>query len=993
MPQHQQRLAPPSLLTSPPPSPSSPHSSSSSRHKQHASRQQSVALAHDITSLVLSLQGLAQRLDPYCSPVLHWVTFVLTWQNNYVSLLCGIAIVVCCLKWEYTVHLPFLLGIGGLGFAYARRLGRGVRKRFINPQPPTVPHLIHYLISVTSTLHSFVDTLDSLSSLVTFTRKSERASLGLFRAVIVSYVVWLIATAVVGVRGVSTVCGLLIIAWGSEFGQVLRETVVKSLCDVATSLGMHVEWMDEDDDEEDESETKRQRKDSVSKLAAAAAAEEAEMLRRGSDVASRHILGIRPAPPSRQKAQVTVQTAPAPGATNKKPATKAKKSTKPRSPVVPGIPTTAIPAIPITRIIPANNVTRVERPTTVITKDVVQQENSLPEEATDAPKAVETSSEPRIPSVTEAPTTSEADSGRPTSTGSSTSSESGQSGKDSRPRSGSSTDSDTHATRVRNRLAEVVARSATPNQTKRDTLGLPDSAVDLAGSQNEKGLSDAISEDTSDTITKEDHVPDESNVSVDYHPDWAFPEDETDDFRKELAGSLLRNRKPTPYHSRETSEDYFASSSKDAANSGSVTLTDSLPRRRASSLSNPTIGFLSDADRNHDTEPDSGSDTESLDSVPYLRRRRSCDSDLTIDALADFSNPRRSSYMNTPQPPSRSSSRTRAPSNASTLSSDSFSSRTRSDSSSTASGTLKRDYTVPATLLTDADYASPSVPISPTLSNHSSRSSFRGSNRKALNMILSFETYENQRWWVGVGWVPHLLPTERGAWTDHTGTKPLPKASFDLPEFRRDQLAQMNIKIGSDDSGTEFGLDLEHKRYAWDWDGPWQVDMYGSTTDEDGWEYGDNFWGGWKNRKTLKRVVRRRRWVRLARLFELGRKRSVTFGTSIIFEEPVLDIIGEEVQENAEGNVDDDEWETRSPSFDEDEEMYEDRDDALVPSDAEQERARMWHDIAGDIAGVDSTEIGDVPAKRARATSVPPPSTSTFGRHETGRIRSGSAGI
>ncbi|KAJ3209283.1 peroxisome- protein [Dinochytrium kinnereticum] len=160
-----------------------------------------------------------------------------------------------------------------------------------------------------------------------------------------------------------------------------------------------------------------------------------------------------------------------------------------------------------------------------------------------------------------------------------------------------------------------------------------------------------------------------------------------------------------------------------------------------------------------------------------------------------------------------------------------------------------------------------------------SRSSTRWENRKPLDVVLSFECFENQRWWVGLGWVPNLLPAERTPWTDFTGTRATPKESFELLPFRREQLLSWK---------TEVPLDLA-KRYAWEWDGAWYVDTRGGgqigEVDEEGWSYADNFWKDWKNRKTLKRVVRHRRWVRHARLFELGAKQSVKFSSESLDEE------------------------------------------------------------------------------------------------------------
>ncbi|KAI9364384.1 hypothetical protein DFJ73DRAFT_809088 [Zopfochytrium polystomum] len=164
-------------------------------------------------------------------------------------------------------------------------------------------------------------------------------------------------------------------------------------------------------------------------------------------------------------------------------------------------------------------------------------------------------------------------------------------------------------------------------------------------------------------------------------------------------------------------------------------------------------------------------------------------------------------------------------------------------------------------------------PEKPRRGSSSSRSSLRSRKRSGipLDVVLSFECYENQRWWVGLGWVSHLLPAERPPWSDFGGSRSTPRESFELLPFRAEQLLAWKDEVPLDPS----------KRYSWEWDGPWYVDVSGGgqvgDVDEEGWAYADNLWKDWKNRKTLKRVVRHRRWVRHARLFDLGLKQSVKF--------------------------------------------------------------------------------------------------------------------
>ncbi|KAI8918232.1 integral peroxisomal membrane peroxin-domain-containing protein [Powellomyces hirtus] len=819
-----------------------------------------VPIAHDITSLLLSLQGLFQRLSPYISPAVHWLTFILTWQNKYLSACvvaayCGIVF----LGWEAAVHLPFMAGVVGLGYLYAKRLGRGVGTPQVNPPPPTIPHLLHTLISVSSHLHSLADALDSFASLVTFTRKSETASLAFFRAVIVLYACIAATIFCIGLRAVLMIVGVVGLCWGSDFAQLAKGVAFIKVQEISKQLGMDVQWVDEDEDE-----------DVDDKKSAIAEQEKAEALRRGSEVAARQLMGVP-----------KVGTRPKPSAANAKGAP-VKKAVKAGPKAVPGAPKPLVvkkpvAALPVLAETAAPQVTPTTAELSVVPpgKKVVEsaKSTSSPVAATSAEvqessdkQSAQSEQDQHLALLASAPPKTGPTGPIPDAPGP----------EINRPTSATSSGSSPEdQDRVQSRLAQVVRQPSQPSPPP--TTELPPNERDIVAAELDE--------------------PDESNVSVDMHPDWALPTGEdddeiTDDFRKALAGSLLRNGKLAPLTS---------------IGEGEPLETDYMKIE----LDQATDAFHRQMIKEEEEEENSV-----LDPNHYLRRRRSTDSDLTIDALASFSDPRRSSYNTSgAQNFSNLNRKSRTMSNASTSTRSTLSSETTTTTTSSVAGPAGRARTmsdVDANLMrqysiTDpvppvsAINTSPSPqgssshsPLSPSSSMHSSRSSIRGSNRKPLNVVLSFETYENQRWWVGVGWVPHLLPTERGAWTDVAGSRNMPKSSFDLPEFRREQLEQMNQKADDDANKKpailpipDLPLDMSSHRYAWDWDGPWHIDMYGSstgTTDDDGWEYGDNFWSGWKKRKTLKRVVRRRRWVRLARLYEVGRKRSVTFGGSFVFE-------------------------------------------------------------------------------------------------------------
>ncbi|KAL7749328.1 hypothetical protein RI367_005199 [Sorochytrium milnesiophthora] len=95
--------------------------------------------------------------------------------------------------------------------------------------------------------------------------------------------------------------------------------------------------------------------------------------------------------------------------------------------------------------------------------------------------------------------------------------------------------------------------------------------------------------------------------------------------------------------------------------------------------------------------------------------------------------------------------------------------------------------------------------------------------------------YENQRWWLGLGFINYLLSSERQPWTDYTGSIPLPpKASYTPPP------------------GFSF-LDND-----WHVDHAWSV----VRPDADGWVYSDHMWNNARSDAGVGSLTRRRKWVR-----------------------------------------------------------------------------------------------------------------------------------
>ena len=56
-----------------------------------------------------------------------------------------------------------------------------------------------------------------------------------------------------------------------------------------------------------------------------------------------------------------------------------------------------------------------------------------------------------------------------------------------------------------------------------------------------------------------------------------------------------------------------------------------------------------------------------------------------------------------------------------------------------------------------------------------------GTIEEEKDLELEFVTYENQRWWLGQGWCDKMLPAERTAWSDQSGTMNMPKSVVKLP--------------------------------------------------------------------------------------------------------------------------------------------------------------------------------------------------------------------
>ncbi|TPX49351.1 hypothetical protein SeLEV6574_g01528 [Synchytrium endobioticum] len=97
--------------------------------------------------------------------------------------------------------------------------------------------------------------------------------------------------------------------------------------------------------------------------------------------------------------------------------------------------------------------------------------------------------------------------------------------------------------------------------------------------------------------------------------------------------------------------------------------------------------------------------------------------------------------------------------------------------------------------------------------------------------------YQNERWWAGLGFIPHLLPSERRPWSDATGLVEM----ADLKSYR----------LPAED---------------WEWaDDAWVVNGTWTQVDDDGWCYTDNGWQHPRKSPGVISFTRRRLWTRTMR--------------------------------------------------------------------------------------------------------------------------------
>ncbi|KAJ3024352.1 hypothetical protein HKX48_000027 [Thoreauomyces humboldtii] len=121
------------------------------------------------------------------------------------------------------------------------------------------------------------------------------------------------------------------------------------------------------------------------------------------------------------------------------------------------------------------------------------------------------------------------------------------------------------------------------------------------------------------------------------------------------------------------------------------------------------------------------------------------------------------------------------------------------------------------------------------------REAIREARKAGDGSFVTVTLFENQRWWAGLGWIPHLLRSERGPWSDETGQiTRAAKEDFQLPQ-----------------------------EGEWQWaDDAWRLDVGWSDVDEQGWKYTDHSWENGKTKAAMSSLTRRRMWVRKMRLLK-----------------------------------------------------------------------------------------------------------------------------
>ena len=111
-----------------------------------------------------------------------------------------------------------------------------------------------------------------------------------------------------------------------------------------------------------------------------------------------------------------------------------------------------------------------------------------------------------------------------------------------------------------------------------------------------------------------------------------------------------------------------------------------------------------------------------------------------------------------------------------------------------------------------------------------SKRSTMGINHSGIKRLIKVELYENERWWVFVGWTKNVVMNEVQLW----------------------------CKV----SEPRIYCDKSEIESQYNWIDEWKIETT-DNTDDDGWEYSLDFDSSFSKTDTGK-YVRRRKWVRYA---------------------------------------------------------------------------------------------------------------------------------
>ncbi|KAI8851536.1 integral peroxisomal membrane peroxin-domain-containing protein [Chytridium lagenaria] len=1022
-----------------------------------------------LSVMLTASQTLVGRLSPIVLPLLHWATYVSTWQDRSSSFaVCALWCLLCLAPRFCLVYGPHAIVLMYMGYHYSEKIKNPKGK----PSPlkvPPLPKMVRYITRILNHVHTFLDTLDSFIAKLSWKAAVEQDSIHLFQAILLSYFVWILLNAMLPMGVILMLSGLVLIAWHSELGEIVREVVSSewekargrspSTVDATTlpAASTRATTADQTSSKHLNDAQQSAASDpsatvgtvsfgnfeatvSLNPYSQAKESPEAAALKKAEKEAKVAFVNAKKAQIQADKAEEIARAAIVASelaaavamedVTEAAAAQQAEEEAEQREerereerdravaentgvdePVQPSVKVADVEPIKV-KVEESDSTTHedsAEAPASVeasVAQASVEDSLKVPKDTKRASVQLtaETSkdSTTTFPIIEKAPVADDAASIASNTTSNLSSSEvttasllasnrlqqklADLAKKRLREAAAAKSAAAAAAQRAAERLAAVKAATPEPRRGRLDEEDDDDDDSDmgantfnlrsvedpylsvtgnasssaanaLAEARMSRPISAAVAAASKDSFVRPpartsskvhsellqqqtralspeyqvlpSPTPDPTSTMNGDDTNTVILHDDTESYisgystrtaslTRSLAGSSVSAQWNSSHRtSKPGTSTRMSANDPDAmlANNMGLSQLGYMVGQSGSyvppSSTTPTPSGLSSSTTTQNPIPTSSSpphkrssiittttdDYDAYDSDDHdgsvlshhiRQRRRSLESDMyTLDRHEGSTHPTNNSFPRPQRPNALNIPRPLA-----FPPTDPFATKAERLAASTSSGSPSPSSTHSNSYFSAIHNPNPSIPLSPgsqsAISRAAgtsimSRSSTRWENRKPLDVVLSFECFENQRWWVGVGWVPHLLPAERPPWTDFTGTRATPKEAFELLPFRREQLISWKTEVPLDGG----------RRYAWEWDGNWYVDTRGGgaigEVDEEGWAYADNFWKDWKNRKTMKRVVRHRRWVRHARLFEVGTRQNVKFSSESLDEEPYDD--------------------------------------------------------------------------------------------------------